>query len=269
MPDASTQDLARRLRVHVARMTHRARASHIGACYSIADIVAVLYGGALKLRPQEPAWAQRDRFILSKGHATAVLYAALAEAGYFAPERLDQFCANGSALAGHVVHEGVPGVELSTGALGHGLSMGCGLAWGLRLDASPARVVCLMGDGELDEGSVWEAALFAGHHALTGLVAIVDVNAQQGLGATEGILNLEPLADKWRAFRWEVATVDGHDHAALRAAIDAAGGQGRPTVILASTVKGKGVSFMEGQLAWHYRSLDDALLAQALKELGA
>jgi transketolase len=263
---ADSEDCARWLRARVLRMVHAARASHVGSCLSAADIVAVLHQQVLRLDPARPDWPERDRFILSKGHAAAVLYAALAARGFFPEDWLEAYCADGGPLAGHVSHA-VPGVELSTGSLGHGLPVGCGMALAARADHRPSRVWVLMSDGECDEGSNWEAALFAGVHRLGGLTAIVDYNRLQGFGRTAEVLDLEPLADKWRAFRWRVCEVDGHDHGALAAALGAPAG-GEPTVILAHTVKGKGVSFMEDQLAWHYRSPDAAELARALAEIG-
>jgi transketolase len=263
-----TEALARLLRRHVAEMTHRAKASHIGTCYSSADLMAVLYGEVLRVRPAEPAWPARDRFILSKGHGAAVLYAALAEAGFFPLEWLDGFCKDGSPLGGHATHSGAPGVEVSTGALGHGLPIACGMALAL-LGAGPERVFALLGDGELNEGSTWEAALFAAQQRLGNLVAIVDCNQMQGMGRNRDILDLEPLADKWRSFNWRVRDIDGHDHAAIHRALQPEAGSPAPMVVLARTVKGKGVSFMEHQLLWHYRSLNADELALALAELGA
>lgn len=228
--------------------------------------MAVLYGGYLRIDPAQPKDPARDRFILSKGHATAVLYAALAERGFFSPALLDGYCTDGSALTGHASHL-VPGVEVSTGSLGHGLPISAGMALAMQRDGSDARVVVLLGDGELDEGSNWEAALFAAQHSLSQLVAVVDYNKVQAFGATSDVLDLEPLADKWRAFRWHVLEIDGHDHAAIADALAQASVSDRPSVIIAHTVKGKGVSFMEGDLAWHYRSPGDEQLSAALAEI--
>ncbi|MBX7102704.1 MAG: transketolase [Gemmataceae bacterium] len=256
--------LARRIRRHVLRMVSMARASHVGGCMSVADILAVVFGDWLRGSPDE---ADRDRFILSKGHAAAALYATLAECGYIPIAELDQYLSDGSRLLGHASHL-VPGVELSTGSLGHGLSVGCGLALAARQTGSPSRAIVLLSDGELNEGSVWEAAMFAGHHRLESLLAIVDVNGWQSFGRTSDVLNLEPLADKWTAFGWAVRQVDGHDTPALIAALNTLPfSAGRPSILLAKTVKGKGVSFMEDSLAWHYRSPDAAMLKTALAEL--
>lgn len=262
-------ELARRIRCDALRMVHHAQASHIGSCLSVADLLAVLYTGVLRVDPQQPDAPRRDRFLLSKGHAAAALYAVLAERGFFPRAWLDTYCDDGTRLAGHVVRHGVPGVEFSTGSLGHGLSVASGMALAARQEAEPFRVVALLSDGECDEGATWEAALFAPHHELDNLVAIVDYNQIQSFGTVPEVLDLEPLADKWRAFGWAVRAIDGHDHAAIRAALRTIPVEpGHPTAILAHTIKGKGVSFMEGQLLWHYRSPDDAQLAQALAELG-
>jgi transketolase len=249
-------------------MTHRAKSSHVATSLSMADILAVLYGFALRVRPQEPCWPDRDRFILSKGHGSAGLYAALAECGFFPLTWLEDFCQNGSRLAGHITHTGVPGVEVSTGALGHGLSIACGMALAGMRDRRPYRVVGLLSDGECDEGSTWEAALFAPHHRLENLVAIVDYNKIQSLGSVSEVLDLEPLGGKWHAFGWAVREIDGHDVEAIGAALtDVPFRAGRPSCIIAHTVKGKGVSFMENRLLWHYRSPDGEELRQALTDL--
>lgn len=262
-----TEALALRLRRHAVLMCSRGRSSHVGSCLSIADIVALLYGAILRVDPRDPDWPQRDRFILSKGHAGACVYAALAERGFFPVDHLERHYRNGSNLSGHVSHKGVPGVEFSTGSLGHGLGIGAGMAMQLRRAGGTQRVFVLLSDGECDEGSNWEAMLFAGHQRLANLCAIVDYNKLQSLGPVADTVKLEPFTDKWRSFGWAVHRVDGHDHAALRAAF-AERSPDRPTCIIADTVKGKGVSFMEGQVLWHYRSPQDEELAAALRELG-
>jgi transketolase len=267
--DTST-DLARRVRRDVLRMVHRARASHVGTCLSIADVLAVLYSEILAVDAARPTAPDRDRFVLSKGHGGAALYAVLAECGFFPTAWLDDYCADGSRLAGHATHHGVPGVEVSTGSLGHGLPLACGMALAAKRGGRRTRVVALLSDGECDEGSTWEAALFAPQHGLDNLTAIVDYNGIQSFGRVADVLDLAPLADKWRAFRWNVEEVDGHDHAALTRSLAApVGASGRPRAVVAHTVKGKGVSFMEDELAWHYRSPSEAELAAALAELGA
>jgi transketolase len=241
----------------------------VASALSIADAVAVLYGGVMRHRPDDPGFPDRDRFILSKGHAGAIVYAALAESGYFPVTRLAEHCANGSALSGHVSHAGVPGVELSTGSLGHGLSVAAGMALQAKRKGWPFRTYVAMGDGECAEGSVWEAAQFAAHHHLSGLVAIIDANRLQGLGRPDDVLACDPMAGKWRAFGWSVVEVDGHDHEQLEAALDVDPRvAARPRCVLAHTIKGKGVSFMEDDLAWHYRSPGPDELTRALAELG-
>ena len=265
----NTLGLALQIRRHAVMMTNRAKSPHIASVLSMADILAVLYGKVLRKRPSEPEWTERDRFILSKGHAGAGVYAALAETGYFPVERLRLHCARGSNLCGHVSHIGTPGVELSTGSLGHGLSVGAGMAYAAKLDAKAYRVYVLMGDGECDEGSNWEAILFAAHHRLSNIIAIVDYNKLQSLTTVEETLALEPFAEKWRAFGWAVREIDGHDHAALSEALEVLPADGGvPVCVIAHTVKGKGVSFMENSVLWHYRSPQGADFEVAMAELG-
>jgi len=259
--------LAARIRARSLRMVHQANASHIGTCLSVADLLAVLYTACLRVDPQHPDWTDRDRFILSKGHGAAALYAVLAERGFFPIEQLETFCHDGSALTGHVNHY-VAGVEVSTGSLGHGLAIGCGIALAAKREGRSYRTFVLLSDGECDEGSTWEAVLFAAHHKLDNLIAVVDYNKIQSFGSVSQVLNLEPFAEKWRAFRWAVHEIDGHDYpqienALIRIPIEA----GKPTCIIAHTVKGKGVSFMENQLVWHYKIPSAEQLALALAEL--
>jgi transketolase len=261
-----TVALARKIRTDILHMVHRARASHVGSGFSIADILAVLYADVMRIDPQRPDWPERDRLVVSKGHAAAALYAALANRGFFPRDMLESYCSNGSLLTGHVSHA-VPGVELSTGSLGHGLSVAAGFALAAKLDGMKWRSFALLSDGECDEGSIWEAALFAGHHHLNSLTAIIDYNKIQSFGRVADVLDLEPFADKWRSFGWEVREVDGHDHAALGAGL--AAGSVRPLCLLCHTVKGKGVDFMEDRLEWHYKSPNDEQLAAALAEVEA
>lgn len=264
----SAPELSRRLRAHALRMVHAAKSSHIGTCLSMADILAVLYDGVLNVRPAEPRWPGRDRLVVSKGHGAAIVYAALAERGFFPARELDRYCKDGSPLTGHI-NSHVAGVDAATGSLGHGLGIACGLALAAKRAKAPWRAFTILSDGELDEGSIWEAVLFAPHHKLDNLVAIVDYNKIQSFGRVSEVLELEPLAAKWRAFNWSVRELDGHDHAALRAAFAALPFEpGRPSVLLAHTVKGKGVPFMEDDLLWHYRSPSDAELARALAAVG-
>lgn len=261
--------LARRIRGHTLRMVHRAKASHVGSCFSMTDLLAVLYGAILRIDPANPQAPDRDRFLLSKGHGAAAIYATLAECGFFPTAWLDTYCQDGTRLAGHITHDGVPGVEVSSGSLGHGLSCACGMALAGQRDGRPYRVFCLLSDGECDEGSIWEAALFAPHHRLDNLVAVVDYNKIQSFGTVKEVLDLEPFAEKWRAFGWAVREVDGHDIDAVLATLRAVPFEpGRPSCVVAHTVKGKGVGFMEGKLEWHYRSPDAAQLGTALAELG-
>ena len=264
--------LAWLIRRHGLEMTHLSRGSHIGAIFSLAEIMATLYTGVLNVNPAVPAMPDRDRLILSKGHAGAAVYAALAERGFFPVEELKTHYANGSRLSGHVSHKGVPGVEFSTGSLGHGLPAAAGMALGAKKDHAPWRVYCVLGDGECDEGAVWEAALQARQFALDNLIAVVDFNRMQSLDFCENTLALEPFADKWRAFGWRAIEADGHDVDALRAAFDEAKGNlggGQPTVVIAKTVKGKGVSFMENNILWHYRTPQGEEYEAALRELEA
>ena len=264
----NTRKMALAIRKHAIRMTNRGKSSHVGAVLSIADIMAVLYGRVMNHRPEEPSWPGRDRFILSKGHAGAAVYAVLALCGYFPVEWLDGFYQNGSKMSGHVSHIGIPGIDVSTGSLGHGLSVATGMAYAAKLNGADHRVFCLLSDGECDEGSTWEAVMFAAHHKLDGLTAIIDYNKIQSLAPVEETIRLEPFADKWRAFGWRVAEADGHDHDDLEKVISRKDGDNdAPYCVIAHTVKGKGVSFMENTVLWHYRSPQGEEFAAALREL--
>ena len=246
----NTEQLANRIRIHAVKMTSRGGSSHVGAALSMTDIIAVLYGETMNVDPASPTHDDRDRFILSKGHAGAAVYAALAETGFFPLERLETHYQDGSTLSGHVSHKGIPGVELSTGSLGHGLSVGCGMAKAGKLRDASHRVFVLLSDGECDEGSNWEAILFAAHHQLDNLVAIIDYNKIQSLAPVADTLALEPFADKWRSFGWNVLETDGHDHKQLCETFALAHAtSGKPTCVMAHTIKGKGVSFMENTCA--------------------
>jgi transketolase len=238
---------------------------HIGSSVSPLEVLRVLYDDVLRYRPQEPQWPQRDRCILSKGHGCLALYAVLADKGFFPLAELKTFCRPGSILGGHPEHGKVPGVEASTGSLGHGLSIGVGMALAARMRKRDNRVFVIMGDGEINEGSVWEAALCAGKHGLSSLAAIIDYNKIQSAGTTAEIQELEPLADKWRAFGFVPIEVDGHDCSALRATfqrlpLDAR----RPTAVICHTVKGKGFPFAEHDPEWHHKSKIPADLARNL-----
>ena len=249
----TSEQLAWLIRRHGIEMTHLSGGSHIGAVLSAADILAVLYADILRYDPEDPEWDGRDRFIMSKGHAGAAVYAALAESGFFAPAELKTHYQNGSRLSGHVSHH-LPGVDLSTGSLGQGLCAAAGMALAAKQDGKHHRVFAVLGDGECDEGSVWEAALFANQYRLENLVAIIDHNHMQSLDTCEKTLELEDFGAKWRAFGWNVIELNGHDHNALRSALTGTLNAGhKPTVVIANTVKGKGVSFMENDILWHYR----------------
>jgi transketolase len=262
-----SRELARRIRKHALGMTSRGGSSHIGAVLSMADLVAVLYADVLDVDPREPRAPERDRFILSKGHAGAGIYAALAESGFFPVEQLQTHYQDGSRLSGHVSHKGIPGVEFSTGSLGHGLPVGAGMAYGAKLDQRAFRVFVLLSDGECDEGSNWEAILFAAHHKLSNLFAVIDYNKIQSLARVEDTIALEPFVDKWVSFGWEVREVDGHDHDRLKAALDTPSESGKPVCVMAHTTKGKGVSFMENTVLWHYRTARGEEYDRALQEL--
>tara|TARA_Y100001970_G_C13855000_1_gene661219 strand:- start:46 stop:750 length:705 start_codon:yes stop_codon:yes gene_type:complete len=232
----------------------------------MVDILAVLYDKVLDYKPDDANWPNRDRFILSKGHAGAGVYAALALKGFFSTEILDTHYADGSILSGHISHKEVPGVEFSTGSLGHGLPVAAGMALGARLNQSLHKVYVLLSDGECDEGSNWEAILFSPHHKLDNLTAIVDYNKIQSIKSTQETLNLEPFKDKWIKFGWDVIEVDGHNHEELLQAFKQRR-PGKPKCIIANTTKGKGVSFMENSVLWHYRSPQEEEFNAALKEL--
>ena len=264
----TSQELAWRIRRHGLEMTHISGGSHIAAILSIADIVAVLYNDCMKIFPNNPHDSKRDRFILSKGHAGAAIYAALAEKGFWGVEELRTHYGDNSRLSGHVSHKNVPGVELSTGSLGHGICVGAGMAMAAKHDHKSHRVFVIIGDGECNEGSVWEAALFANHHQLSNFVVIVDHNKLQGLGFCENILKLNDLGEKWKSFGWNVLEIDGHNHNQLIYAFEQKD-PNRPTCIIAHTTKGKGISFMENQVLWHYRDPQGEFYKNAVIELEA
>lgn len=247
-----TINLSKKIRIEVLKMVNRSGASHIGPILSIVDILVVLYSKILNFDALNPLLNSRDRFILSKGHAGAAIYAVLAEFGFFKKERLLDYCQDGSVFSGHVSKFNIPGVEFSTGSLGHGLSVASGIALRAKMDNLDYRVFSILGDGELDEGSNWEALMLAAHKKLDNLSIIIDRNNLQSINTTESTLALEPLAIKIRAFGWEVHEIDGHDHEALEKALKIK--NSHPVCIIANTVKGKGVSFMENNIEWHYRT---------------
>jgi transketolase len=258
---------AKQIREHILRQSFRAHVGHIGSALSIADIIAALYHTVLQIaHPSDP---DRDRFILSKGHAAIALYAALHQRGWVSEAELSTFCGDGSLLGVHPEHD-QPGVDFSTGSLGQGLSMGAGAALAARLQGSARRVFVLLSDAECNEGSLWEAVMFAAHHRLANLVAIIDLNGQQALGYTADVLNLDSMAARWRAFDWEVHEVDGHDVAEISATIAGLDTKaGPPHLLLARTTFGKGVSYMERQIKWHYWPMSEQEYRQALEEIGA
>ena len=260
----TSHQLAKKIRVDALKMVARAQASHIGSALSIADILAVLYEDVLNFDPQNPGDKNRDRLILSKGHACVAIYAVLANKGFFPIQDLETYGTNYSFLMNHISHK-VPGVEFSTGSLGHGLPFGAGKALLAKKNAYKWQTFVILGDGEMDEGSNWEALMFAAHHRLNNLTAIIDYNKLQSLTTVEETLSIEPLIDKLTAFGSAVIEVDGHSHSNMLSAFLRK--SEKPKVIVAHTVKGRGVSFMENQVLWHYRSPNNDQLQQALQEI--
>lgn len=260
--------LANRIRQDAVRMSHRTHASHLGGVLSVADIVAVLYAGVARVFPDDPCNPSRDRIVLSKGHNGMAIYAALAETGFFPRSELNRYYSDGSAFSGHVSHVGVPGVELSTGSLGMGVGVACGMALAGKIDGDDRHVYAIVGDGECEEGSVWEMALFAAHQKLDNFTVVVDHNKMQAMGFCEAEAGLNQLVQKWQSFGWHVLdVVDGNDVVQLVQAFSEHS-EGRPTVVIANTVKGKGVSFMENNLLWHYRDPQGDCFVEAIRELG-
>jgi transketolase len=257
---------AQRVRRSVVEMIGRARLGHIGGDFSVSDILTTLFFSVLRVDPTNPSSPQRDRFILSKGHCAAALYSTLALRGFFPVEELKTFLEPLSPLNGHPNRRKVPGVEANTGPLGHGLPIGVGIAIGGKLAKADWRTFVVLGDGELQEGSNWEAAMCAGHRKLDNLVAVVDRNRLQQGARTEDTNQLEPLGEKWRAFGWDVVTIDGHDHAALYEALSSPH-PGKPRCVIANTIKGKGVSFIEDRVEWHHKVPTPEQVELALKEL--
>lgn len=266
---AKLEKLANQIRRHIITMAGTARVPHAGSALSAVEIVTTLYfGDVLRINPKRPRSPERDRFIFSKGHASAVLYATLAERGFFPKSKLATYAADGSTLTCHPSQWGAPGVEVQAGSLGHGLAMGIGMALAARHDKKRYRVYVLLSDGECDEGSVWEGILFAGHHKLDNLTVFIDYNKIQSFGRTAEVLNLEPFAEKFRSFHWHVQEINGHDPRAIINAVKAAREiKDQPQCIIAHTVKGKGISFFEDKLESHYINPSDELMERALKEL--
>jgi len=262
-------NVALKIRRHIVQMVTEAKSGHPGGSLSAVEIVTVLYFDTMNIKPENPHWEDRDRFVLSKGHAAPVLYAALAERGYFPVEELLKLRKTGAMLQGHPDMKGTPGVDMSTGSLGQGLSAANGMAIAGKLDNKDYRVYVLLGDGEIQEGQIWEAAMAAAHYKLDNLTAFVDFNGLQIDGSVTEVMNPEPVADKFRAFGWEVMSIDGHSITEIKEALEKAKQvKGKPTVIVARTIKGKGVSFMENQCGWHGTAPSKEQCQSALCELG-
>jgi transketolase len=264
--ESAASELAKKARIGILTMTSNAKASHVGSALSVVDILATLYSGVANITPDLCTKKDRDIVILSKGHSAAALYSILALKGFFPLAWLANYCQNSAQLGGHVTSAGVPGIELSTGSLGHGLPYGMGIALARKLDNTSGKIFVVISDGECDEGTTWESALIANQHNLNNLIVIIDRNRIQSLGSTEETLRLEPLADKWESFGWKVVSVNGHSFLELENAVK--NHSDTPLCIIAETVKGKGVSFMENSVLWHYRPPDDSQLQLALNEIG-
>ena len=262
-----TESVARQIRRVILEQAKRAHVGHIGSALSVADIIAALYSGVLRVRdPKDP---ERDRFVLAKGHAMLAVYAALFLKGWLSQDELNTYCGDGTMLGVHPEY-GLQGVDFASGSLGQGLSVAAGAALAARLQQSPRRAFALLSDAECNEGSVWEAIMFAAHHKLANLIAIVDLNGQQALGYTDQVLSLRPLAERWRAFGWDAHEVDGHNVAAMQETVAGLNTTaGPPHVLIARTTFGKGVSYMEGQIKWHYWPMSDAEYRQAVQEVEA
>jgi len=259
---------AKNVRRNVIKMIASTRAAHIGSALSVADILVVLYFGIMKIKPKSPDWPLRDRLVFSKGHAAAALYAVLAERGFAPKSELKNYYADGGKLAGHPIIGCLPGVEVSTGSLGHGLPIGLGMALADKMDRKPSRIFTVLSEGDCDEGSTWEAAMQAAQLKLDNLVAVVDYNKIQAMGQSKDIMDLEPFKGKWQSFGWNVKEIDGHNYRQIEKSLSKVPFRiGKPNVIIAHTIKGKGVSFMEDSLTWHYKSPDENELKEALKEL--
>lgn len=259
---------AKKLRQSILAMAYHAGGAHIAPAFSMVDILTVLYWKYLDIEPKNSTDPNRDRFILSKGHGCAALYVVLAEKGFFDKKILKTYCANGSILGGHPDMHAIPGVEASTGSLGHGLSIALGIAYAAKLSGKEYKVVTLLGDGECQEGTIWEAAMAASQLGLDNLTAIIDYNKLQGMGLVSEINSLEPLAEKWKSFRWNVKEIDGHDFTQIIDSLESIPNNYGPKMIIANTIKGKGISFMENKVIWHYRLPDKDEMLIACKELG-
>jgi len=262
----NTIALSQKIRKLTLEMVYKAKASHIGGALSMADLLAVLYSDILKIDPHNSSWEQRDRFLLSKGHACTSLYATLALFDFFSVELLDEYGTNGTFLLSHTSSK-IPGVELSTGSLGHALPFACGLALAAKRKAKNYNTYILVSDGELDEGSNWESILFAPQHKLDNLILIVDYNKIQSLGTVEQVLSLESLSKKFEAFNWEVFEIDGHNHTQIYETLSTLRKNKKPKVVIAHTIKGKGIDFMENKLLWHYKSPSEQEYNEGINQL--
>lgn len=255
------------VRTDMLTISHNAQIGHVGSSLSVIDLLVTLYFGILNILPNDPFWEDRDRFILSKGHAAAGLFTVLHHRGFFDKETLDTFCKDGGKLMVHPEFNDLPGVDWGTGSLGHGLSVAVGMAYAAKLIKKTFKVYVLVSDGEINEGSVWEAALFAGHHHLDNLVVVLDCNGSQGLGKTKGILDMHPLEAKWQSFNFNTSTIDGHDVNQILQTLKNMPTNSQPSIVIANTVIGKGVSFMEGDFRWHYYDPKPHHMQLALKEI--
>lgn len=263
-------NISKNVRKNILKMVTTAKASHVGSALSTVEILVALYFKILNIDPKNPEKEDRDRFLLSKGHASTALYSTLAERGFFPKELLDKFCIDSGVFAGHIILNTDVGIEASTGSLGHGLPIGVGMAIAAKHDNKKYRICVLMSDGECDEGSVWEAAMLASHLKLDNLVAVIDYNKIQNFGRVKDIVDLEPFADKWVSFGWSVKDINGHDYKEILAAFKKLPfHKGKPSMMIANTVKGKGISFMEDKLEWHYKSPTQEQYEQAVKEIDA
>ncbi len=267
--DVTLRAIAREVRKDILKMTSEVQSGHPGGAMSATDIIVTLYYYKMRHNPENPKWEKRDRFVLSKGHVCPALYSVLARTGYFPLEKLHEFRKIDGSLQGHPDMKKTPGIEISTGSLGHGIGAAVGMAMGLKLDKSDSKVYCMIGDGEAQEGSVWEASMAASHYNLDNLVVILDNNNLQIDGPVDEVMSIYPAMEKWKAFGWHVIEINGHDFKEIREALDEADRvRYKPTMIVAKTVKGKGVSFMENRAEWHGKALPPELLKEALKELG-
>lgn len=264
-PFSNDEETARKLRAQILEMIYQAKSGHPGGSFSVLEILMTLFADVIRFNSEDPRWEKRDRVVLSKGHAVPAYYAVLAACQYFPEEWLMSFRRQGSPLQGHPDPNRLPAVEAATGSLGQGLSMAQGMALALKLNESDSRVFCIVGDGESQEGQIWEVAMSAPKFQLNNLTVILDYNHGQIDGRTEDVMNLEPVADKWRAFNWEVTEVDGHDRKALKEALSRR--TEKPHFIVAQTVKGKGVSFMESDISWHGKAPNDEEFKRAMREL--